>query len=194
MSTIMPSVSAVHDVASALAFVGFTLAACGLARAIFGFAWHELLLRLAPKPPVERLQRIHRIEWSLRSGLVWSREAEQGSPHAAKTPLAPEAKADMQRELATLTRQTLAFRAMNYLGMCSFCQACWAALLLYVGTRGLELDGTAWAGLIPSVLAYAIAAGIVERFAAKPVQPASLPQRQHRPGGIGGGCASGNCN
>lgn len=191
MSTVMPSLSAVHDVAGALAFVGFALATCGLARAIFGFAWHEMLLRLAPKPPVERLQRIHRIEWSLRTGLVWSREAEQGSPHAAKTPLAPEAKADMQRELATLTRQTLTFRALNYLGMCSFCQACWAALLLYVGTRGLALDGAAWAGLIPSVLAYAIASGIVERFAGKVVQAPAMPQRQQRAGG--GGCASGNC-
>lgn len=193
MSTVMPSLSAVHDVAGALAFACFALATCGVTRLIFGFFWREVLLRLAPKPPVEQLRRIHIIEWSLRSGLIWSRELEQGSKHAARQPLSPEARADMQLEMATLTRGTLWFRAANYLGQCSFCQACWAALLLYVGTRALSLDAEALAGLIPSVLAYAIAAGIVERFAAKAVQPAAMPQRQ-RASGIGGGCAGGNCN
>lgn len=124
-------------------FFVWTLAVCALAKAIFGsFVAAELQYRLALRDNPRR-QRISRLNWEIGNRTRWSDDVARGSPHAAAVRLTDEEVDAKRQELQSLASTSLARRAVQFLLNCWACQTFWAAVAVFVITRG-GVDVGAW--------------------------------------------------
>ena len=117
---------------SALAFLIWSLATLGLARALFGSFFMEEInyrLKLRTTPKRQRSQVLH---WEINHRTKFDPDVAKQSPHAAEQKLSPEQLQVRGRELNELMRVSLFARLWLYFRGCMFCQCFWASVILWI--------------------------------------------------------------
>lgn len=137
-----------------IAFALWSLAAWGLARAIFRSYWGSSVLAKLDLYGRSRVDEMKRAQWELENGLIWNRDLARNidDPHAARVKLSAEAVAIRRAALAQQARLTIWLRLARYGLTCVFCQTFWVSLGLL-----LIANGFSWRA-IPTAAAYAAAA------------------------------------
>ncbi len=176
----MTSIFEITDWAHVASFFVWTLAACALAKAIFGsFPAAELQYRLALRDNPRR-QRLNRLNWEVANRTKWDEDVAGGSQHAAAVPLTEPELDGRRAELQRLSRISLPRRALQYLLGCWACQTFWTAVLIYAVTVGV----TAPAAWLFSAAAYSGAAVLLPTLHGSALS--ARPEPAHARGGCKG--------
>lgn len=182
----MISLYEVATIADAARFMLWTLAVVGVAKALFGsFPAAELHSWLRARME-RRMMRVRMLIGWLRNGKRAPRSATN-NPNADPPPPVPLTDDERRRyeaELQQMRPATLAIRAALWLLSCFLCQSFWAAVLVYLVTRGFD-DLRA---MLATTFAAAALAVMLATWIGVYSPPAGDPNARQR-----GGCPGGNC-